>query len=339
MEAIMKNKKFEYFDFNKIFNYQRGKRYKKQNHIPGNIAYISSTYFNNGIANYVSPPDDMKVYKNKLTLSNSGSVCFLFYHDYEFVASDHVTVIWLKNKELNKYIALYLKPVFEQLRSRYNFGREIKNPRLEAEKIYLPIDSNGKPDWVYMESYIKSIEHKVVFNNIYTKNKRQQQTINLCNWKEFNLTSILSFQKGTKVNDIRTREEMVLGDTQVISSSQYNNGVAGFTFVKNEEIFTNALTLNKNGSIGYTFYHENDFIATGDVAVLKLNGDVQLNRYIALFLKTIIEKHKYKYEYGRKFNEKRIQATKLLLPATPDGSPNWNFMENYIKNLPYGDLI
>ena len=62
-----------------------------------------------------------------------------------------------------------------------------------------------------------------------------------------------------------------------------------------------------------------------------------------MFLKTIISCSKYKYDYGRKFNQDRIRETILLLPAKLNSKnkyePDWQYMENYIKSLPYGDLI
>ena len=67
----------------------------------------------------------MKIYTNKLTLANSGSVGTCFYHPYSFVASDHCMVIWLKDKEMNTHIALFLLPIFEKLKHKHDFGREI----------------------------------------------------------------------------------------------------------------------------------------------------------------------------------------------------------------------
>jgi len=37
------------FEFREVFTFERGQRYKKEDHLSGNIPYISSTKFNNGI--------------------------------------------------------------------------------------------------------------------------------------------------------------------------------------------------------------------------------------------------------------------------------------------------
>jgi len=148
-----------------VFDISRGKRLVKLDQIDGNVAYISSTKKNNGIDNYILPPDFMIVYRNALTLNNSGSVGYSFYHSYKFVASDHCTVIQIKDKrtKLNKYISLFLKPIIESMENKYNFAREINNERLEKEKILLPVTDNKTPDWDYMENYIKELSKEIEY--------------------------------------------------------------------------------------------------------------------------------------------------------------------------------
>ena len=155
------NSKWQFFDFDKIFHYERGSRLIATEIIEGDIAYISSTKSNNGIDTFVSPPDFMVQYNNCMTLSNSGSVGYLFYHNYNFVASDHVTVLWLIDEQikLNSFIASFLKPIIESIKYKYSFGREISNHRIKREKILLPVNGKGEPDWEYMEEHIKALPY------------------------------------------------------------------------------------------------------------------------------------------------------------------------------------
>ena len=160
------------FCFDEIFAYERGKRYKKADHTRGKIPYISSSAFNNGIDGYVSPPSYMKIYTNKLTLANSGSVGTCFYHPYSFVASDHCMVIWLKNRELNTHTALFLRAIFEKLKPKYAFDKEINNARLRAEKFTLPIYANGEIAFEYIESFIKALQKEAIKSaNLYRVRK------------------------------------------------------------------------------------------------------------------------------------------------------------------------
>ena len=100
----------------------------------------------------------------------------------------------------------------------------------------------------------------------------------------------------------------------------------------------NVITVASNGCVGKSFYQEDDFIATGDVNILKLKN-YKLNKYIALFLCTILEKERFKYNYGRKWGLNKIKNSKIKLPVTKDNKPDWDFMENYINQLPYADHL
>jgi len=61
----------------------------------------------------------------------------------------------------------------------------------------------------------------------------------------------------------------------------------------------------------------------------------EMNSYTALFLQTIINLEQFRYSYGRKFNQTRIKSTKIKLPVNAQNQPDWQFMEDYIKSLPY----
>jgi hypothetical protein len=45
---------------------------------------------------------------------------------------------------------------------------------MEADKIYLPVDKNGDPDWDYMEEYMKMVQRKTenVLNQFVSLKKR-----------------------------------------------------------------------------------------------------------------------------------------------------------------------
>jgi len=103
----------------------------------------------------------MKMHKNTITLNNSGSIGYCFYHPYNFVCSDHCTVINIldKNKKSNIYLALFLKPIIEKIKIKYGFAREMSDERLNKENVLLPVDKNGDPDWEFMENYIKSLPY------------------------------------------------------------------------------------------------------------------------------------------------------------------------------------
>ncbi len=73
--------------------------------------------------------------------------------------------------------------------------------------------------------------------------------------------------------------------------------------------------MSYNGSIGNAFYHEDEFWASDDINVLYLKSP--LNKYIACFLITLIEKEKYRFSYGNKWDSITMKSSKMKLPITP----------------------
>ena len=58
-----------------------------------------------------------------------------------------------------------------------------------------------------------------------------------------------------------------------------------------------------------------------------------------LYLKTAILQQKVKYAYGYKFNESRMLKQSILLPATPENTPDWDYMESYMRSLESQQLV
>lgn len=150
----------EYFLTDIFETIKRGKRLKKSDHISGNIPYISSTKMNNGCYGFLGNQKGVRKFRNCLTIANSGSVGSVFYHDYQFIASDHVTA--LVNSKLTKQQYLFIASRMSKIGEKYSFNREINDERIQREKIQLPVGINGQPDYDYMEQYMKRMENKVI---------------------------------------------------------------------------------------------------------------------------------------------------------------------------------
>jgi hypothetical protein len=91
--------------------------------------------------------------------------------------------------------------------------------------------------------------------------------------------------------------------------------------------------VNYDGSVGEAFYQPIPYFALDTENILY--PKFKLNKEIGLFLVTIIRKEKDKFNYGRKWNLERMKQSTIKLPTTPSGEPDFEFMENYIKSLPY----
>jgi len=146
-------------------------------------------------------------------------------------------------------------------------------------------------------------------------------------WGEFWLEELVTIDSGVRL----TKSDQVPGDTPFIGSTDSNNGVTSFVSNRNSSTDSNVLGVNYNGSVVESFYHPYMCLFSDDVKRIHWKEHNKGNEFTYLFLKTMILQQKVKYAYGYKFNAKRMQRQKILLPIDKENSPNYQFMEDYIK--------
>ena len=155
----LNTKDWKFFKIVDLFDIKKGERLVKEERIEGNIPLITATSENNGVVNYISYDefkDTKKLFKDKLTIDMFFNV---FYHNYKYFSDDNVHTLIPKNISLNKYACLFLATILKKLQYKYDFGRQVRLQRLDFDKIRIPIDKKGNPDWQFMENYIKSLSY------------------------------------------------------------------------------------------------------------------------------------------------------------------------------------
>ncbi|MBO7683602.1 MAG: N-6 DNA methylase [Kiritimatiellae bacterium] len=152
-------------------------------------------------------------------------------------------------------------------------------------------------------------------------------------WKPFELGRLFRIEKGKRL----TKADMVPGEIPYIGATDSNNGVTAH--IANDEHLHEAgtISVSYNGSIAEAFYQERKFWATDDVNVLY--PKTALSPHAAMFVCTIINMEKYRFCYGRKWDRELMERSTVRLPSTPGGEPDWKWMEDYIKGLPYSAAL
>ena len=335
----LSNLTWKEFYFTDIFTeIQRGKRIKKADHKLGNTPYVSATANSNGIDGFLGNESGVRRFENCLTLANSGSVGSAFFHSYEFVASDHVTK--LKREGLDKYAYLFMIPIINRLSEKYGFNREINDERIKREKIILPANEDGQPDFAFMSSFMQQIEKDILGTTLrYFADKQQITTPPYANdqikWDTFYIRDIFTIEncKCSKVSGIKE------GNTPYIGATNNNNGVMKF-IERKEELITKGNCIvficDGEGSIGLSIYKHEDFVGTTTV---KAGRCPQLNRYIGMFITTVADTVRGKYNFGYKRNEKNLKKETLTLPVTPEGTPDWQYMESYMRHIESQQIV
>jgi len=133
-----------------------------KNTVDGDFPLVARGSDNNNITKFISysPRQDIS---NTITINLNGAIGKCFYHDYNYITTQNVHV--LSNKNLNKFIFLFMKTLLEKGfdKNYQSFGRELIQKKLSKEQIMLPIDNNGNPDWKFMENYIKNRAKEIQF--------------------------------------------------------------------------------------------------------------------------------------------------------------------------------
>lgn len=275
--------------------------------------------------------------------NGQGSVGYANYMDVDFIGTTDIVAGY--NDNLNPEIGAFLATVYSQERPKYSFGRKWKTKLADTE-VNLPVQHNTDgsifiddtkkysdegyvPDWQFMEEYIKSLHHKPLT----TKNKSgQAPDLNVQDWGEFTISELFGEVKIAKSADIGNLEE---GNMPFVGRTDVDNGIQGFVtpiaVTKGK-----CITISMVGT-NVALYQEHDFQASQNIAILRKNN---ISKAMALFICSMINfEMKLKYSYGRTVGKTNIEQMILRLPVMADGNPDWQFMEEYIKALPYGDRL
>jgi len=328
------------FTIGDFFTVKRGKRIVrdrdyfsiKTDEYPYNV--ITSTKQNNGVDGFYH---SYNCPANSLVCGGEAGGLYTTYQPKECWVMDRARIFTPKNHlQLNKYIALFLATVFSQNQYKYSYGRTPNPDGIESTVIKLPITLQGKPDWDYMMKYIKSLGAEPITTSI---KKDALLSMSTEDWKWFRVGDFFIVRRGKRiVRDIDYfTEKTAEYHYKVITATTQNNGVDGFYHSYNCP--ANSLVCGGDAAGMFTTYQSNECWVMDSARIVTPQKDISFNKYSALFISTLLNQNQYMYSYGRKCNKENIENTLIKLPTTPDGTPDWEYMENYIKSLPYSDRI
>lgn len=302
------------------------------------IPFVSRKSVDNGVVCEIKRIDGLQPNpKNTISIAVSGSVLSTFYHEYEYYSGRDVYVAKPKIP-MDKQTLLFYCYAIEQNKYRYNYGRGANKT---FKDLMLP-SLHEIPEWVSKVGFTSPNRNPV---------NPKKAVIDTSSWNNFFYDDIFEIQKGfyNKKPESHTGTEYPF-----IGAIDNNNGVSELYSIndiqeaskigdgKNEPLESklfegNCITVSNNGSVGYAFYQPKKFTCTHDVNPLYINPKwgIKMNPYIAMFLCTIIELEQYRWAYGRKWRPKRMPKSIIKLPVDSNGNPDWQFMEDYIKSLPY----
>lgn len=323
-----------------LFDFEKGNQNNMAELMAGDTPLVSAKKENNGYKDFVAQNNKKIWDAHRLTLNNDGDggAGIAFYQPFEFMLDTHVTALRQK-QSMSKYALLFISNCITKQRSKFGHGYSLTAGRIKKFRFMLPVDSCGNPNYVYMEEYMKEkervilLQYKQYLSDLIDNQQITMGGVNLNNkieWRCFMLGELFEFEVGRSkgLNHLSHCDKGInyLGATNV------NNGV--LCQVENKEEYVQkgnciAFIRNGEGSMGYSVYKAEDFIATSDISV---GYNPHLNKYIGMFITTIADKVRGKYNFGYKRSATRLAKESVMLPVMSDGQPDYAFMEAYMRN-------
>lgn len=329
------------------------------------VNFVGRSSKNNGVTAYVDLIDGVTPYPaGNMTIALGGEYigsCFIQRHP--FYTSQNVVVlseIHPMSENVKLFIANLIR--YESKNNYKAFARELNSHIKTDFVIKLPSISEGVVDFKFIEDYILKLNSDVSTIPDYFLNEgydkacwyidnidqfdfeskyasaliNQEISLSDRKWGEFRLgdEEYFNIERG----DSEYIKNLPVGDVPYISTTSENNGISSYVLNANRK--GNLITLAYDGSIGTCFYQENPFFASEKIVTID-TVQYKLNKYLAIFIIQILKLESELYSYGgRKWTvEKQLKNTIIKLPISDKGTPDYMFMENYIKSLPFSQKI
>lgn len=278
-----------------------------------------------GISGYVAPIKGIDPFPaGTITVALGGSRLLSSYvQQRAFYTAQNVAVLSPIDKKMPLKHRLFYAMCIKHNAFRYTaFGREANRT---LGTILLP---NKIPSWVNSlhipthEGLSQVLAKPMPFKAV-TKGA----------WGDFALDELFEVKKGRRV----TKADRLPGSTRFIGASEKNNGITDFASL--DPVFPGGtLTVVYNGnSVGNAFYQDSEYFACDDVNVLVPRSP--MSRWTLLFVAAVIKHGRSRFTYGYKWTLARMKTTTVRLPLDAKGNPDWEYMESFMKGLPFSAAI
>ena len=284
------------------------------------IPFVSRQEKNNGVVARVkeiegavpNPP-------HTLSVAASGSVLATFYQPEPYYSAYHVFCLAPK-EQLSVVEMLVYSKIINSNKYKYSYGRQANKT---LKKLLIP----DRREIDILCKKFNLLKQPSREPSLHTRISLGDRI-----WKWFRYDEIFQIRKGKRL----TKRNMKLGKTPFVGAIDSNNGYRQFIDQKADHT-GNTITVNYNGSVGEAFFQPSSYWASDDVNVLY--PLFKINVYIGLFLVSLIKLEKYRFNYGRKWHKDRMNKSNIKLPIDTNENPDWQFMEDYIKSLPYSSNL
>ena len=338
---------------NTIFSNERGVRLTKANRISGHRPLITAGYENNGVATYISNPEQKIFSKNVITIDMFGNT---FFRNYEFSADDNILVLTSLIGDIPNSAQIYIaSSINKAIAEKYSYGKQFRQMSFNETLITLPIYDNGKIAFDYMTDYIKELEAERIKEleaerireleaylfatglNDYVLTDEEKKLIEdfkngTVHWGTFKIVDVFNV-KNTK--NILSRDIVKnSGEIPYLTAREANNSIETYIshylsqIEEGNSIFIGGKTLT------VTYQELNYFSNDSHNLALYYKEEDKRTRTNQLFMVASIYKSlSHLYTWGDSISNKKIQKDCIKFPIRYDGIPDFDKMSAYIRAI------
>lgn len=124
------------------------------------IPYIVRSKFNNGIKYRVVRPKGAVNPANVISFGAENAT--FFYQKEEWISGRDM--YYIDTRDLDKYACLYITACLQPIAAKYSYNYGLFPDLLRKEKVKLPVDEFGKPNYAYMKEYMTTLKSKIENN-------------------------------------------------------------------------------------------------------------------------------------------------------------------------------
>ncbi|MBP3783237.1 MAG: restriction endonuclease subunit S [Butyrivibrio sp.] len=331
------------FDITKLFDMSLPKGDLQVKKVEdGDIPLITPSNSNNGMLQRISKHSPSTLYdKGSLTVDMFGNA---YYQEEDFfvTAHGHVNVL-LPKMPLNIYTGTFLASTIRTMFfDKYGFNEMCTQKVLKAESIWLPATSDGKPDWDYMESYMKAVmeESEKSLENL-KKADDTKHLIDVSGWGEFRVGDLFDkltlkclkkdFNKAIDCSEEQTDEFSL----PLTNAKHFNNGIQFYGRPDDWESAEMTIDIVSNGAIaaGDVYAQPQRTGVLWDSYLVKCKYDIT-SELVLQYMSCVIQRCvKQYFGWDDKCTWDKVKEQIIRLPITSVGEPDWQYMEDYMRRI------
>jgi hypothetical protein len=227
-------------------------------------------------------------------------------------------------------------PLVSRLSEKYNFNHEINDVRIRREKILLPVTVGGTPDWQFMEDYVREREDallakykRYIIDKYALPAVKIELPLEQADWREFVIGDLFDIVIGQAIDG--NKIDLSAGKTAYITRKESNNGLDGVIDHDPQMLNKAYPVITIGNETAEPFVQVFPFFTGTKVNIL--SPKTRLTANALMFAAQSLKMHKVKYSYSFTINSTRLRKQLILLPATADGTPDWDYMERYGKSI------